>query len=238
MSENSFPYRIFKVPFGHRTLVGDMLSNDSEANALVLHGAGELGRNRVRFVREYFFRNGISSCAFDFIGHGETGGDIKQTSLYERTRQACSIIDAQNVKQPLNIVAASMGAYTAVSLLKHYDVDRMIFLVPAMYAAAAYRVSFGNGFTEIIREPNSWSRSDAWELLSGYTGRLFVVDGEKDTVIPAGVIEKICESAVSAKELKRYTVAGAPHFAFTYLRKENPSALEGLMKQIVDMLRR
>jgi hypothetical protein len=55
-------------------------------------------------------------------------------------------------------------------------------------------------------------------------------------VIPVGVIEKICESAVSAKELKRYTVAGAPHFAFSYLRKENPSALEGLMRQIVDVL--
>ena len=65
-----------------------------------------------------------------------------------------------------------------------------------------------------------------------------VVDGEKDTVIPVGVIEKICESAVSAKELKRCTVAGAPHFVFTYLRKENLSALEGLMKQIVDMLKR
>jgi uncharacterized protein len=238
MSETSLPYQTFKVSFGEQTLVGDLLSNDSEADTLVLHGAGEPGRTRVRFIREYFFGNGISSCAFDFIGHGETGGDIKQTSLHERTRQACRIIDAQNVKQPLNIVAASMGAYTAVSLLKHYDVDGMIFLVPAMYAAAANRVPFGRGFTEIIRESNSWSRSDAWGLLSGYTGRLFVVDGEKDTVIPVGVIEKICESAVSAKELKRHTVSGAPHAAFTYLRKQDPFALERVMKQIIDMLRR
>jgi len=96
MSENSFSCQTFKVPFGERTLVGDMLSSDFEAHTLVLHGAGELGRTRVRFIREYFFRNGISSCAFDFIGHGETGGDIKQTSLYERTRQACSIIDEEN----------------------------------------------------------------------------------------------------------------------------------------------
>jgi uncharacterized protein len=238
MIEKIDSYQKFKMPFGHHTLVGDLLTNDTEAHALVLHGAGEQGRVRVRFLREYLFENGISSCAFDFIGHGETGGDIKQTSLYERTRQACSIIDAQNLKQPLNIVAASMGAYTAVSLLKHYDVDRMICLVPAMYSAAAYRVPFGNGFTEIIREPESWFRSDAWELLSGYTGRLFVVEGEKDGVIPVGVIEKICESAVSAKELKRYTVSGAPHFVFTYLRKENPSALGALMGQIVDMLSR
>ena len=141
-------YQSFKVPFGEHTLVGDVLSDDSEAKVLVLHGAGEHGRLRVRFVREWLFKRGISSCAFDFIGHGETGGDIKKTSLFERTRQVCAVIDTQNIRLPLRIVAASMGAYTAVKLLEHYPVETMVLLVPAMYTKAAYRRSFGGGFTE------------------------------------------------------------------------------------------
>lgn len=215
-----------------------MLSNDSEAQTLVLHGAGNHGRLRVRFIREWFFNHGISSCAFDFIGHGETGGDIKQTSLCERTRQVCTVIDTQSIRQPLSVVAASMGAYTAVKLLEHYPVETMVLLVPAMYAKAAYRYSFGGGFTEMIRRSNSWLESDAWNILAGYTGRLFVVAAEKDPVIPEGVIRKICEAAGHAKELVKYTVADAPHFAFTYLRKENPSELAALMKQIVEMLKK
>ncbi len=232
------PYQPFKIPFGGHTLSGDILSNGSFAQTLVLHGAGEQGRLRVRFIREWLFNHGISSCAFDFIGHGETGGDIKQTSLYERTRQACTIIDTQNLRQPLRIIAASMGAYTAVKLMEHYPVKTMVLLVPAMYTKAAYRYPFGGGFTRMIREPNSWLGSDAWDLLAGYTGRLFVVAAEKDTVIPDGVIRKICEAAGNSEELVQYTVANAPHFAFTYLRKENPSELAALMRRMVEMLKK
>jgi pimeloyl-ACP methyl ester carboxylesterase len=230
-------YRCFKIPFGDHTLVGDLLSNDAEARTLVLHGAGEHGRLRTRFIREWFFRHGISSCAFDFIGHGETGGDVKQTSLYERTRQACAVIDRQNIRTPLRIVAASMGAYTAVKLVEHYPVETMVLLVPAMYAESAYRYAFGGGFTEIIRKPGSWRSSDAWRILSAYTGRLFLVSAEKDPVIPDGVIRTICASARNAEELVHNTVADAPHFVLTYLRRENPLALEALMKRIVGMLK-
>ena len=229
-------YRPFKIAFGDHMLVGDLLSNDSEAQTLVLHGAGEQGRLGTRFIREWSFHHGISSCSFDFIGHGETGGDIKQTSLWERTRQACAVIDAQPIRQPLRVVAASMGAYTAVKLLKHYPVETLVLLVPAMYARAAYRYTFGGGFTEIIRKPDSWRRSDAWNILAGYRGRLFVVAAEKDRVIPEGVIRKISASARNAKERVQYTVAGAPHFALTYLRRENPAALEAVLKRIVEML--
>jgi len=231
------PYQPFSIPFGEHTLVGDLLSNDSEAQTLVLHGAGEHGRLRTRFIREWFFRHGISSCAFDFIGHGETGGDIKQTSLYERTRQACAIVDRQNIRRPLRIVATSMGAYTAVKLVEPYPVETLVLIVPAMYSESAYRYAFGGGFTEIIRKSESWLESDAWRILSGYTGRLFVVAAEKDPVIPDGVIRNIYAAARNAKERVLYTVANAPHFAFTYLRKENPSVLAALMTQIVDMLK-
>ena len=64
-----------------------------------------------------------------------------------------------------------------------------------------------------------------------------VVAAEKDTVIPDGVIRKICESAGNAEELVQYTIADAPHFVLTYLRKENPSELTALMTRMVEMLK-
>jgi len=104
--------------------------------------------------------------AFDCIGHGETGGDLKQSSLQSRTAQACAVIEALSLPQPFAVLAGSMGGYTAVTLLPRYAIANLILVVPAMYAAEAFAVPFNAGFTEIIRRPNSWESSDGWELLS------------------------------------------------------------------------
>ena len=110
--------------------------------------------------------------------------------------------------------------------------------MPAVYAAAAYTVPFGGGFSEIIRKRNSWLTSDAWGLLSKYTGRLFVVAAEKDRVIPYGVIEKICTSSVNAKEVRLYTAPNAPHFVFTYMRANAPVELGRVLDRIIEMLKK
>lgn len=236
MNRDPAPYRSFRVPFDRLTLCGDMLSEDGAADVLTLHGAGETGRQRVRYLRERLLAEGISSCCFDFIGHGETGGDIKNTSLLERTQQACRIIDTRNIRRPLRIIAASMGAYTAVKLLEHYAVEKLVLLVPAMYAADAYRVTFGNGFTDIIRAPNSWMNSDAWEILSTYTGDLFIIAAGRDEVIPKGVIDRIRASAVRARTLMLFTAPDAPHFVFTYLRSNASSEFEQVFERMVHLL--
>ena len=96
-----------------------------------------------------------------------------------------------------------MGAYTAVKLLEYYQIRNLMLLVPAMYTSMAYTVPFNKGFTEIIRQPQSWRHSDAWDILSGYRGCLFIIAAENDEVIPQGVINKIYASAVNAKKRRQ-----------------------------------
>ncbi len=107
-----------------------------------------------------------------------------------------------------------------------------------MYASEAYAVSFGNGFTDIIRRPGSWEKSDAWALLPAFTGHLMIVAAENDTVIPTDVIDRIYTSAVNAKEKTLYVVPKASHFAFTYLRANDPAGYEHVMALIVRMLKK
>jgi len=187
-------------------------------------------------LREYFVERRIGSAAFDFIGHGETGGELASSSLLSRTQQACRIIDTLQLQQPLSIMAASMGAYTAVKLLEHYDIAHLILLVPAMYTSAAYAVPFNQGFTSIIRQPNSWVQSDAWDVLARYTGWLLIVAGEHDTVIPPGVIKRIYDSATSAKGRQLYIAPQASHLVITDLRAHNPAALGHVLGLITAML--
>ncbi|UCF93686.1 MAG: alpha/beta fold hydrolase [Desulfobacterales bacterium] len=229
--------RLFRVGFNRHNLVGDIISKDSGTRVLVLHGGGKSNRAAFRILRKEIFGEGISSCAFDFIGHGDTGGALIGSSLGHRTQQVCAIVASQRMPPPLSVIAASMGAYTAVKLLEHYPIATLILLVPAMYAAEAYHVPFGPQFSEIIRRPQSWQRSDAWDLLATYTGRLLIVAAEKDKIIPTGVIQKIYASASRAKERRLYVAPQATHFVFTDLRSNDPHEFERLLALIVETLR-
>ena len=181
--------------------------------------------------------HGISSAAFDFVGHGNTGGELKRSSLINRTQQTCSVIDSLNIQQPFSVIGASMGAYTAVKLLEYYQINNMILLVPAMYDSKAYKVPFNKGFTEIIRQPESWRDSDAWQILSEYKGRLFIIAAENDDVIPLGVINRIYDSAVKAEERILFVAPQSSHAVFTDLRSNNPDGFCNLFSQIVEMLK-
>lgn len=228
---------LIHVDFEAHTLIGDILSDGRPPQLLILHGAGNSRRQRFQLLREELFAAGISSVAFDFVGHGDTGGDLKSSSLSSRTRQACRIIDALNLKQPLALMGASMSAYTAVKLLEHYRIHSMILLVPAMYAAQAYKIPFNRGFTDIIRQPQSWVHSDAWQILTDYRGRLLIVAGEKDRVIPHGVITRIYDSAVNCSKRELYIAPHASHFVFTDLRSGSPDEFENIFGRICHMLR-
>jgi pimeloyl-ACP methyl ester carboxylesterase len=228
---------LIRVGFEDRTLIGDVLSDGSPPQLLVLHGAGDSCRQRFQLLREELLAAGISSAAFDFMGHGDTGGDLKSSSLSSRTRQACRVVDALNLKQPLALMGASMSAYTAVKLLEHYRIKSLVLLVPAMYAAQAYTIPFNRGFSDIIRQPQSWKHSDAWQILAGYRGRLLIIAAEEDRIIPRGVITRIYDSAVNSSERELYVAPKASHFVFTDLRSGNPEQFEYVFGRICQKLR-
>ncbi len=129
-----------------------------------------------------------------------------------------------------------MGGYTAVKLTERYPIANLILIGPAMYAAEAYAVPFNGGFTEIIRRANSWESSDAWEILSRFRGRLLVVAGENDRVIPPGVIRSIYESAANARERVLYVAPDTSHLIITDLRANDPPRLSEILGLMTRML--
>ncbi len=146
------------------------------------------------------------------------------------------MIDALTFEHPMSVIGASMGAYTAVRLLEFRQIDRLILLVPAMYAASAYTARFNGEFTRIIRAPKSWETSDAWEAIRGFTGRILTIAGERDAVIPKGVIERIHHSAINAEKRELYVAPDASHFLFTDLRAHNPDELERVLGRITTFI--
>jgi pimeloyl-ACP methyl ester carboxylesterase len=229
--------QLIQIGFETHTLIGDILSDGGSPQLLVLHGAGNSNRQRFQLLREELLAAGISSVAFDFVGHGDTGGNLQTSSLSSRTQQARSVVDALSLQQPFALMGASMSAYTAVKLLEHYQIKSLILLVPAMYTCQAYMIPFNRGFSDIIRQPQSWQHSDAWPILADYTGRLLIVAAEKDRIIPRGVINKTYDSAVNSSERELYIAPNASHFVFTDLRSNDPDEFEYIFGRICQKLK-
>lgn len=198
----------FELPFDTHLLKGDIYGKS--CHTLVLHGAGKSSRKRFSRMRESLNINGLPSVSFDFIGHGDTGGDITETCLYGRTQQAAAVI-RHACTEPLNLFAASMGAYTAIRLTETFSVKNLVLLVPAVYTPRAYPLPFGPAFSAAIRVPCSWKESDAYPILENYKGNLLIIAAEKDHVIPDELIKRLHESAKYAKINQVYTVPGSEH---------------------------
>jgi pimeloyl-ACP methyl ester carboxylesterase len=179
---------------------------------IVLHGAGKSSRTRFTRLRQSLNAHGIPSVSFDFIGHGDTGGNLLNSSLHGRTDQASAVI-RHACMEPLTLIAASMSGYTAIKLTEKFAVDNLILLVPAVYTAVAYDLPFGSEFSAAIRVPGSWQDSDAFSILSVFKGNLLVIAAESDDVIPVEVVEKIHTSAKNAKVRLLHFVPDSGHLS-------------------------
>ncbi len=130
----------FFIEFEQTYLHGDMLLGDTsmQPDLLLLHGQ-HFSQSRSRFfmLRQFLLKQyGLSSCMFDFMGHGNTSGDGSMSSLQHRTRQAQEIIDACFDSQPFSIVAVGQGAYTALQLTEMADVRHLVLLSPEISSDA------------------------------------------------------------------------------------------------------
>ncbi|HWW05855.1 alpha/beta hydrolase [Collimonas sp.] len=230
----------FEVTYENFALKGDFHPGTSSSHALILHGAGASSRATASRsgLRPALQARGVASTSFDCIGHGDTGGQLRYSSLSSRTRQAAAVIAARNLAQPLALIGSSMGAYNAIKLTQTHQVGALILIVPGVYTPAAYDVPFGPQFSEIIRRERSWADSDAWEILAQFKGELLVIAAEHDAVIPAEIPERLLSSARQAASRQLRVVAGTDHnYLFPLLSKERPAEFDELMGLIVDCVR-
>jgi hypothetical protein len=226
----------FTVAYGATPLCGDWLRVGAAAfpAVLCLHGAGRSCRRSFLPLRRHLYGQGLDSCAFDFVGHGQTGGALEGQTLAARTAQACRVIDTQALAWPLTLVGISMGAYIALRLTAIYPTAALVLIVPAVYSAAAYGLPFGPAFRGAIRRYESWRDSDAWELVARFAGHLLIVAGERDAVIPAAVTDGLAAAARLATRCRHVIAPGASHRALTDLRRQRPREYRRVLDLIAE----
>ncbi|MFJ4879474.1 alpha/beta fold hydrolase [Streptomyces sp. NPDC088745] len=163
---------------------------------LVLHGAGNGDKQSPTVLATAFAARGHHALAFDFSGHGESTGTLGRSSLRRRFEQARAVVDAcLPARAPLVLVGFSMSGQTVADLAAHYGprVAAVGLCAPAVYAARAWPVAFGDGFTGIIRTPDSWRNSPALDVFRRLPAgvRAVLVTPAVDAVIPPAVTEAV-----------------------------------------------
>ena len=185
---------------------------------IFLHGAGTGVKEKVLSIAAPIIEHNINILAFDFSGHGESSGQLKQGSLEKRVHEAKVMIEQLASKEkPLIVCGSSMGGFIAIKLLEFFKIKTLILLCPALYDKQAYATPFDNSFTEIIRSPESWKKTDVLPLLENFTGHILIVIGEKDTVIPPGVTELIHFHTPNASKKELHVIENCPHNITTWI---------------------
>lgn len=201
----------FFIEFEQSYLHGDMLpgeSGDLLPHILFLHGEKpDEDRRQFLLLRQLLFKQyGLSSCVFDFIGHGNTGGDRRESSLQQQTQQAVDIMDACFDGQPFSIVALGTGAYTALKLMELASVRHLVLLAPKLYCRAFYSLPFADVASE--RLDNCFcgvDQSDAFAIMQRFHGNLCLIAAEQEAG-GSQVIELLDEIAVNAEKRHRLSI--------------------------------
>lgn len=220
------------------TLAGIILAkNDTTIppKCVFMHGGGSGVKERVCGIAEPIINHNINILAFDFSGHGESTGELKKGNLKKRVKEAKNAIQLFASHKPLILCGASMGGYVAIKLLEYVKVDTLILICPALYDKAAYEVQFDAGFTDIIRESQSWRNTDVLDLLKSFTGKLLIVIGDKDEVIPQDVIDLIIANSQKAKKKELYIIPEGPHRIIKWLM-DKPEELQRFHKKIEEFV--
>ena len=193
-------------------------SGSGSPTVVLLHGAGNGTKDRlVPLLRECVGR-GLRGLAFDFSGHGASTGRLAELSLRRRYEQAAAVVEERVPDgSPLVLAGFSMSGQTLADLAGRFGsrVTALGLCAPAVYAAEAWDVPFGEGdgrFSEIIRRPDGWRDAPALAALAAFEGRAVLAVPGADEVIPPAVTEAVADAlARRARPLVRLTFPDAGH---------------------------
>lgn len=166
---------------------------------------------------------GVSSMSFDFRGVGASEGQLSETGLGTRLEDARSAVDYFKKQRPnrkLYIMGVSMGGTTAIQLANEIQADGLVLAAPAAYSEEARHKLFGPEFTAALKQEDSWVNSPDFDGLEQFKGKLILVHGDQDDVIPAPILQHYDNTA-----RKNGTVLVIPGVGHRFMRQDDAESI-------------
>jgi pimeloyl-ACP methyl ester carboxylesterase len=173
-----------------KKLVGNLFIPEEKflKAVLILHGGGSSNKERFKELQEMLMDHTIASFAFDFRGVGESEGTFEEGSLNNRLADAKAAVEELSKYCSLEnivVIGCSMGGHVAVRLVNiKPQIRTLILLYAGIYGEEAESKLLNDTFTQVLRKKQSWKDSPVFKILENYTGKILVIYGRKDTIIP------------------------------------------------------
>lgn len=220
----------------HATASWDAARCSPQDYALFLHGGGAAtSADGTRYLREALAREGVACAAFDFSGHGRSGGRLADATLRQRQEEVACVVEALRPSRARALIATSMAGHTACRVLDAVRPKALVLFCPAAYEARAEDARFGTAFREVIRATRTFADSPALDALGGYAGRVLVVYGTADEVIPEAVRDGYAQAAAHARSAELVRLEGASHRLHDWLAGR-ASARRDLVSRLLPLL--
>ena len=205
-------------------------------NSLILHGAGKAHSGRYEKLRLKLAENGFGKIIFDYPGHGQSSHNIGDSSLQIRTQVAQFFLD-ELPSSDLTIFSFSMSGHVTLELLKKNlnSIQNLILFCPAIYSKEAFEINFGPEFSQVIRQPESWKNHDLKTPLENFQGKLLIVIGENDEVIPREVVQTIYDLAVNTSKKEILELPNVSHLIGNWLN-EKPENVDWMVRKVVEFV--
>jgi hypothetical protein len=184
-------------------LVGDLYfpPNVKKSPAvLFLHGGKNLINNRFEEWQKILCAAGFVSLSFHFRGVGKSEGKFEDGSLKNRLKDSLNALTFLRSQSIINIdkiavEGSSMGGHIAARLIqKNPTIKVLILQSAAAYGTQTENKKLNNNFTKEISKKNNWFNSPVFSILKTYCGKVLIIYGERDEVIPSGVMKGYKES--------------------------------------------
>ncbi|WP_460156352.1 alpha/beta hydrolase [Pseudomonas sp. S2_H10] len=214
----------FNIRCGNVDLRGQRWScKNPKKTVLIMHGAGTSSSKDFYNLQTYLHNHNYESITFDFLGHGNTGGKLKNSSLERRTEQALAVVHKFNLHTDLNIIGFSMGAHNALHIAAQASANRLGLAIPAVYSEKAEKLKFGPSFSSCIRRHRSWEDSKCFSIIEKFKGKLLIISAENDSVIPAEIPCKLIERARNCLNAEHHCIRHADHDLGSHFSKDPQS---------------
>jgi uncharacterized protein len=182
----------------------------------------------------------MAGLIFDCRGVGESEGQFVDGGLNNRLKDSQNALYAfisQNVINPekICVIGNSMSGHTAIRLTQKFiNIKALILAYAAAYSSEAEEKKLDQSFSAEIRRENSWVNSPVFPILEKFPGKILVVYGENDQVIPKVIQQRYID--IANKKRESHIIKNAGHKMILSVNTKEELAMQQLFKISVKFL--
>lgn len=218
MNIESVPIPVNNEKLSGLLFIPKSIGNKKFPSVVIFHGRGS---SKKRYVdrAQALAEKGFLTLVFDFRGCGESDGDFRKQTIamgFEDAVAGYEFLKSQSLcdSKRLGVLGGSYGGYQAALVSGRFPITSLILAAPAIYQDEWWNIvpeSKDTLRTGLYRQQSGFEKTKAIRAIRKYSGKILIIEHEKDEIIPQRITEAYYQNALQASLKKKKIIPNAPH---------------------------